>query len=314
MTSRTCPICDQMFDTAGAARTHALDSHSACHYCGDQLAEPTEERLYKHWLAAHPDDLTNVDYKRANAAVDSVTFSERLSDGGLASAVGGLPRRYLLVAGGTAAASGIVIGGALLTGDDSDGSPGGTPAAGDDFEYPTMGEDHVATTITYFGNYKCPFCAQFGTGFMLDLRRDYVATGDLAIRYRNLSYIDGEPFLGPDAVTAGRAALAVYENEPEVYWDYHDYIYENQGPESEQWATEETLVAFASDVGVSDTSVIRTAIAESRYEDVLRASDTAAQDAGVPGTPALVIDGAVLNPLSDQTETRNAIEDAIASG
>lgn len=313
MNPRTCPICNSEFDTAGAARTHALDSHGACHYCGDQVSDDSEEQLYRHWLAAHPDDLSTVDYKRADAAVDSMTFSERLSSGGVGSAVAHLPRRYVLIAGGTAAAGGIAIGGALLTSDGNDGAPSGDLVS-DEYEYATMGRDQAETTITYFGNYKCPFCARFTTGFLKDLRRDYVATGDLAIQYRNLSYIDGTPFLGPDAVTAGHAGLAVYHNEPAVYWDYHDYVYENQGPESQEWATTETLTDYASNAGVSDPSVIETAIDESRYEEALQASDAAAQDAGIRGTPALVIDGTVLNPLADQTQTRTAIEDAISSG
>jgi protein-disulfide isomerase len=169
-----------------------------------------------------------------------MSVEDRLAYGGVGSAVGGLPRRYLLIAGGTMAATGIAIGGAVLSSNADGRSEDKTP--GTEYAYPLLGGADASATVTYFGNYKCPYCARFSSGLLTELREKYVEPGDLAIRYRHLSYINGRPFLGPDAVTAGHADLAVYNNDAESYWDFHQYIYANQGPESRRWADTETLV------------------------------------------------------------------------
>ena len=257
MTAHTCPICTDQFETAGAARDHTWNAHSACHYCGEQLRNETDERLYRHWLAAHPDDLSRVDYKRADTAVDSLTFSERLSEGGVGAAVGGLTRRQLLLAGGSAATAGVVIGATALSNNTSTEPDGGANTGGDagavatapipdspsEFRYATMGSADADVTVTYFGSWKCPYCAQFGTGMLSQLVMDYVEPGTIALEFRNLAYFGGDPFLGPDAPAAGQAGLAVWNTDPASYWAFHEYVFRNQPPESDQWATTERLVS-----------------------------------------------------------------------
>jgi protein-disulfide isomerase len=327
MTAHTCPICTDQFETAGAARDHTWNAHSACHYCGEQLGDETDEQLYRHWLAAHPDDLSRVDYKRADAAVDSRTFSERLSEGGVGAAVGGLTRRQLLLAGGGAATAGLVIGATALSNNTSTEPEGGANAGGDtgavatapipdspsESRYATMGSADADVTVTYFGSWKCPYCAQFSTEMLSQLVTDYVEPGTIALKFRNLAYIGGDPFLGPDAPAAGQAGLAVWNTEPASYWAFHEYVFRNQPPESDQWATAERLVEFAQAAGVSETASIRTAIQENQYDDVLRATDRAASDTGVDATPTLLIDGTTVNPLGNEERTRQLIEDAAGS-
>jgi protein-disulfide isomerase/transcription elongation factor Elf1 len=302
-----CPLCDRQFSSPGALKDHAWETHTACHYCGEQL-EPDEQHLYKHWLAAHSDELRTVDERRATDAVDSMTVGEQLEHGGVGAALGAVPRRYVLLVGGTVAAGGVVAGGAMFA--------GGLGNDGDfvsDAEYARFGESDADATITYYGNYKCPFCADFSTGFLRDLIREYVDPGSLEIVYRNVAYLDGQPFLGSDAPAAGSAGLAVYDNEPESWRDFHDYVFENQPPESQEWATPDRLSSFAAESGVEDTDAVETAARENRYRPVLEDTDAAAREAGIEGTPALVIGGTAVNPLADESRTRTLIEDAISS-
>lgn len=301
-----CPICGQQFSSPGALKDHTWEIHTACHYCGEQL-ETDENQLYRHWLAAHPDDLRTVDRRRADDAVDSVTIGDRLEHGGVGAALGEVPRRYVLLAGGTVAAGGIAAGGAMFA--------GGLGNSGDfvtDAEYARFGDGDAGTTITYFGSYKCGFCADFGTGFLQDLIDEYVESGSLEIIYRNISYLDGQPFLGADGPAAGSAGLAVYDNEPESWRDFHDHIFENQPSEGREWATPEQLSSFAADSGVEDTETVEAAAQENRYKPVLEDTATAAREAGVEGTPTLVIGGTAINPLADEARTRSLIEDAIS--
>lgn len=307
MSSKTCPVCGDRFDSAGSVRDHAWDSHRACHYCDTQLEDADSKTdLYKHWLLAHPEELRTVDAKQADSAVGSISFSDRLESQGVGAAVSGLPRRYFLVAGGATGVAAIAGGGAVLA-SRSGGLLSNEANPVEEYEYARIGPDDPAATITYFGSYKCGHCADFNAGMFQDLYAEYVEPGDLAIRYRNLSYFGGDPFLGGDAPNPGHAGLAVYNNEPEAYLDYHDYIFENHGT---RWNVDR-LVDGAREVGVSDPSVVRTAVEQRQYVNALEATDEEAQQIGVDATPSLVIEGTVITPAPG--EVRPLIEDAIAS-
>jgi protein-disulfide isomerase len=310
MTTHACPICADGFESDGTLRDHMWGQHRACHYCETQFSDDDAESvLYKHWLAVHPDDLAQVDYKRAESVVDEITFSDRLSARGVGPAVANLPRRYILVAGGATATAGIAGATAYLNSQAEGERPGANPV--DEYEYATLGSKNAGTSITYYGSYKCPFCAEFSTGLLQELIREYVDPGNLAITYRNLSYFNGKPFLGPDAPNAGHAGLAVYNTGPASYRDFHEYVFRNQPPESQQWATADRLTMFAREAGVTEPSVVRTAIRERRYKNALQETESAANTNGLRGTPALVVDGMSFNPLSDPEQTRQIIEDAI---
>lgn len=322
MPSYTCPVCDEQFSASGIVRTHAWEMHNACHYCGEQFDD--EKHLYTHWLTSHPDVLSQVDYKRAEAVVDSRTFAERLSNHGISAAVGGLRRRTVLLAGGAAIVGGAAAVGTSLIkggegGDTSNNGNQGTepdvtapvPPSPDDHRYAVAGTADADVTVTYFGSWKCPYCARFGTDFLPTLVTDYVDPGKITLEYRNLTYLNGKPFQGPDAPAAARAGLAVWNNTPKSYWAYHESVMANQPPESKQWATADRLTSFAQTAGVPDPSVVRTAIQETKYDDALRATSTAATEAGVQGTPILLVDGTRVSPFK-KDQTRRLIEEAIA--
>lgn len=218
-----------------------------------------------------------------------------------------LSRRRLLLAGGSAAAVGLSgclgLGGdgsaPTATPADVDGPVANAPIPGDpgEFTYARMGSGDLPT-FTYFGNWKCPFCARFSTDVLGDLVTQYVEPGRLDMVYRGLAYADGEPFLGPDAPRATRAGLAVWAVDPDRYWPYHEYVMANQPPEAEQWATADRLVEFARIAGVSDPEAVRERLDDEPFERAVRETSARASEAGVSGTPALLVDGTVVTPFA----------------
>ncbi|MFC4451980.1 DsbA family protein [Halorussus aquaticus] len=241
-----------------------------------------------------------------------MTDSERIST--LLTSSGGehrlLTRRRFLATSGVLALSGC-LGGETNEppNTDLDGAVANAPVPDDPASstYARAGSA-AQPTVTYYGNWKCPYCADFSTGFLGDIVTDYVEPGDISLRFRSLAYIDGEPFLGPDAPRAAQAGLGVWNVATETYWRYHEYVFANQPPESETWATTNKLVSFAEEAGVTETEQLRTKIQEQAYESPIRGTSQAAAGAGVSGTPALVIDGETVNPLSDEQRTRTLIE------
>jgi protein-disulfide isomerase len=325
MAPTDCPICDESFDAAGGLRSHAWEAHGACHYCGDRPGDGSDQdALYRHWLSAHPDDLTRVDYNRADDAVESLTFTDRLSNGGVGAAVGGLPRRAFLVGGGVAAIGGVAAGGVALSNAMAGGSDVSTDPAGpvgnapvpsnpSEYRYAVMGTDDASASVTYYGSWKCPVCARFGETIMPGLVADYVEPGDVRIEFRDVAYLGGRTFLGDDAPLAGHGGLAVWNTDPEDYWRFHEVVFRNQPPEAQFWATSDKLASFAAASGVEDTDAVRAAVDGKTYEEALRATEAAAGRRGIQGTPYVVGAGRVVSGM-DETSVRNTIEDAIANG
>lgn len=225
-------------------------------------------------------------------------------------------RGFLAATGGTA----VALAGCVDGGDEGIGtvgsptpppdSPVTTAPIPDDpgsFDYATMGTGD-GPTVTYFGNWKCPFCAEFSRGFLGDIVTDYVEPGTLDLRYRALSYFGDRPFLGPDAPRAARAGLAVWNVDPEAYWPYHELVMANQPPESQEWATVDRLAAYAEAAGVSDVDTVRSETEADTYESLVSDTSDAASEAGVESTPSLVIGDSTINPLGDESRVRSLLD------
>lgn len=247
-----------------------------------------------------------------------------------------MERSRRAVLGGLAGASTALAGcTGLLGGDGNDGSPGGgetsgggspspaplesaaakapVPGNAGDRTYATMGTGGKA--VTYFGNWKCPYCAEFAVGSsqvlsLSTIVSEYVQPGDVQLTYRGLAYAEGEPFLGPDAPRATRAGLSVWAREPESYWPYHEYVMANQPSEEETWATTDRLVTLAEEANVSATEGLRADIENGKYEQAVRANTQAFNDAGAQGTPNLVIGDSVYNPFEAE-KTRSALDEYV---
>lgn len=162
-----------------------------------------------------------------------------------------------------------------------------TPIPSSNSDYPTAGTGELK--VTYFGSMKCPACAQFEEQYALDFFENYIGERDVRFEYQNLSYFNGDQFLGADAPRIGNADLAVWNNDPDSYWAFHDYVYQNQPSESGRWGTIENLRNFMEGAGVSNIQTILEEVNNRKYEELLVQADTNAVQAGVEGTPSIVI-------------------------
>lgn len=187
------------------------------------------------------------------------------------------------------------------------------PDSLDDHTYAAMGQDEAPVEVVYLGSWKCPFCADFSTGLLGDIVTDYVEPGDLRLRYRSLAYIDGEPFLGPDAPRAARAGLAVWNVDPSRYWRFHEYVMVNQPSEGKQWASAGTLTTMAERAGVGNPDAVRSAIENGDYQSTVERTSQRAASLGLRATPALVVGDSATNPVADAERTRTLLDKAVAS-
>lgn len=106
-------------------------------------------------------------------------------------------------------------------------------------QQPVQGNKDASVKIVEFGDYKCPSCKNFGEEIYPQLKKDYLDNDKAAFYFIN------NQFLGDDSVKAGIAGEAVYAQDPEAFWKFHDAIFKSQGSQSEAWATKDFLMKLA---------------------------------------------------------------------
>lgn len=84
---------------------------------------------------------------------------------------------------------------------------------------PYLGSDNAAVTIVVFADFQCPYCKMNST-VLSKIGQDY--NQDLKIIYRDFPNISAHQ----EAVFAALAAECA--DEQGMFWQFYDYIYENQ--------------------------------------------------------------------------------------
>ncbi len=80
-----------------------------------------------------------------------------------------------------------------------------------------IGDPNAPVTLVDYGDFQCPFCAQFFEQTAPSISRDYVDTGRVRIEFRV------ETHIGRESVRAGEAAYCA--NDQQTFRAYHDELY-----------------------------------------------------------------------------------------
>jgi protein-disulfide isomerase len=144
-----------------------------------------------------------------------------------------------------------------------------------------LGSPTAPVTLVEYADLQCPYCAEWAREALPTLIADYVRTGKLRIVFHGMA------FIGPDSDKALRTALAAGHDDH--LWDVVHGLYKNQGAENAGWVTDELVTAIASRTPGLDAEKLLDARWENGVESELARAATAAQAAGVGGTPAFEI-------------------------
>ncbi len=138
-----------------------------------------------------------------------------------------------------------------------------------------FGDLDAPVTVVEYGDFECPYCAAAAP-----VLRQLVEESDGRVRlvFRNFPL----PDVHPHALTAALAAEAA--GAQGAYWPMHDLLFRKQDR-----LDDGSLKAYAERLGLDGDLVVGEAAQE--FADKVEADFTAGLDAGVAGTPTLVIDG-----------------------
>ena len=147
-----------------------------------------------------------------------------------------------------------------------------------------LGEQNAPVTVIEYGDFQCPFCGKFFRDTESVLREKYIKTGKVRFIYRDFA------FLGQESTWASNAARCA--GEQNKFWQYHDYLYNNQQGENQGAFGKENLKKFASALGL-DRSKFDTCLDSEKYNDLIQKETKEGGEAGVQGTPANFVNGAL---------------------
>jgi protein-disulfide isomerase len=215
-------------------------------------------------------------------------------------------RRILITLAIVLVLSAIVAGGVIFT--SSGGTtpkPTASAAASVSGQALVVGRKDAEHTVVVYEDFLCPYCRQFETSTRDFLRAD-AQKGLVQVEYRPFHLLQDD--YSSRSLSAWAAVLQ--HGSPQQALRLHDLLYDKQPYENDPTKPDaDQLAAWAKQSGVTDSAVLdATKRADAAF---VQAADAAAAEAGVSGTPTVLVDGQPLGGASI-TDMVNQLERTLA--
>ena len=170
----------------------------------------------------------------------------------------------------------------------------------------TMGDQNAPVVIEEFSDFGCSHCADFAFGTAEQIVADYVATGQVYL----ISRSTGNLLNNPNTQLAAEAAYCAADQD--MYWEYHDLIYSNQGILFYGGITfiDNYLNAFADTLGL-DMNEFKDCLSEGKYNGRVLKDGNDAKLVGINSTPSFLINGTLVRGNLPYQEFQAYIDGAL---
>ncbi len=168
---------------------------------------------------------------------------------------------------------------------------------------PILGNKDAKVTVIEFADFQCPFCERYHKDITPNLKKDYIDSGKIKFAFRHYAFLGQE---STDAALASECA-----NEQEKFWEFHDYLFENQAGENQGAFAKDKLKEFAVTVGLNSAQ-FNECLDSAKYKDNVDKDISEGGTAGVNGTPATFVNGILISGAIPYAELKAEIEKALA--
>lgn len=179
----------------------------------------------------------------------------------------------------------------------------GTPVNVSVGNLPPLGNKDAKVKVVEFADFQCPFCKQWETSVWPSLKRDYIDTGKIAFYWRDY------PFLGQESNYSASAARCA--NDQGKFWDFHDYLYNNQAQENSGAFSKDNLKKFAATMGLN-TDQFNSCLDADKDAKAYQQDLSEGQKAGVNGTPTVFVNGVPVVGAQPYDTFKQAIDAALS--
>lgn len=146
---------------------------------------------------------------------------------------------------------------------------------------PFLGDENAPVTLIEFSDYQCPFCSRFKSQTLGQIKTKFIDTGKVKFVYRDFPIDSIHPFATP-AAEAAECVRDAAGGDNEVYFEYHDKIFDGQSSLSDA-----NLKAWAQELGYD----IEKCMSSRKFSAEVKKDLADGQAAGGSGTPYFVIVG-----------------------
>jgi len=152
-----------------------------------------------------------------------------------------------------------------------------------------MGDPNAPVVIEEFSDFGCNHCANFAFGTAEQIEEEYVTSGQVYF----ISRSTGNLLNNPNTQLAAEAAYCAADQD--MYWEYSDLIYANQGLLFYGGVSyiDNYLNAFADTLDL-DTNTFDDCLSKGKYEERVINDGNDARLAGINSTPSFLINGTLV--------------------
>lgn len=169
-------------------------------------------------------------------------------------------------------------------------------------DQPFKGGANAKVVIQEFSDFECPFCSRVGPTVkqVMDAYGDKVK---LVWRHKPLPMHKNAPL-------ASEAAVELFRQKGnDGFWKFHDKLFENQ--KTPDGLLRPALEKYAEEMG-ADMGKFKKALDEHTHKALVDADSKTADDAGISGTPAFVVNGYFISGAQPFAKFKKAIDRALA--
>jgi protein-disulfide isomerase len=215
-------------------------------------------------------------------------------------------RRYLMVGGVVAVLLVIVVAGFFLSRALDTSSDVDAPAAGSAHGL-TIGPDDAPHEVVVYEDFLCPYCEQFEQASRDDLAQ-LAADGKVQVEYRPFNLLTSAGDYSERSAAA--FSIVLDKSGAAVAKKFHDLLYDNQPSEKGPFPSDQDIAGLAGQAGADEGAVLKGLEAGDGKTWVEQATQ-AADDAGVSGTPTVLLDGKVYQEGRDPADNAGKLIDQL---
>ncbi len=180
-----------------------------------------------------------------------------------------------------------------------------------------LGDPNAPVTVIEYGDYQCPFCADYFQKLEPVIKQQYINTGKVKMVFRDL------PFLGAESVVAANAAQCAEDQN--ALWAYHDALYTAKladdakgGGEQDGFFTKALFLSIASQLHLNTTTFAACVSNNADAGYVAQEKSGAETLIGGDSTPTTFVNGVMVTvdgqgAGDDQTAVLQAIAAAVSA-
>ena len=166
-----------------------------------------------------------------------------------------------------------------------------------------LGSPEAKVTLIEYADIQCPACRNYMETLLPTVVDEYERPGKVRNEYR------GYPFLGDDSLKGERFLLAAAMQNR--LWELSEAFYRNQGAENSGWLTDDLIRSIAAEIPGLDVDKL---FADAQTDEMGQAAQQAAaeaQNAGIGGTPTLLVEIGDQEPYLIQVATPDQMREAL---